>query len=215
LSLMPNADLFVKRDATEAEAREMIQAYWASISWVDWNVGRVIAELDKLGLRENTIIVFWGDHGYHLGEMGKWSKYGSLFEVGTRVPLIVVAPSMKANGQAVSPPVQSMDIYPTLCELCGLKLPAGLEGHSLKPLMNDPKTKWEYPAFTIAGQGPENLGVAVRTDKYRYAEWTGGKNGAMLFDEVADPLEEKNLADDPKFAEVRQQLSNLAKTAAK
>ncbi|MGL6076257.1 MAG: sulfatase [Fimbriiglobus sp.] len=215
LSLQPNGDLFVKRDATEAEAREMIQAYWASISWVDWNVGRVIAELDKQGLRENTIIVFWGDHGYHLGEMGKWAKFGSLFEIGTRVPLIVVAPGMKANGQAAAATVQSMDIYPTLCELAGLKLPAGLEGHSLKPLLNDAKAKWEHPAFSIAGQGPENLGVAVRTDKYRYAEWTSGKNGAILFDVIADPNEEKNLADDPKFAEVRKQLSSLAKTAAK
>lgn len=214
LSLVPNADLFVKRDATEDEAREMIQAYWASISWADWNVGRVVAELDKLGLRDNTVIVFWGDHGYHLGEMGKWAKHGSLFEVGTRVPLIVLAPGMKANGQAALPPVQSMDIYPTLCELCGLKPPAGLEGHSLKPLLDDAKAKWEHPAFTIAGQTVENLGVAVRTDKYRYAEWTGGKNGAMLFDVAADPDERKNLADDPKFADVRTKLADLARSAA-
>jgi arylsulfatase A-like enzyme len=213
LCLTPNADLFVKRDATEDEAKEMTRAYWASISWVDWNVGRVIAELDKLGLRENTVVVFWGDHGYHLGEMGKWAKHGSLFEVGTRVPLIVVAPGMKANGQAALPPVQSMDIYPTLCELCGLKVPGGLEGHSLKPLLDDSKATWEHPAFSIAGQTPENLGVAVRTAKYRYAEWTGGKNGAMLFDVTADPAERKNLADDPKLADVRIQLSELARSA--
>ena len=80
----------------------MIQAYYAAISWTDWNVGRVVAELDRLGLRENTVIVFWGDHGYHLGENGKWSKHGSLFEVGTRVPLIVVAPGAKANGTAAA-----------------------------------------------------------------------------------------------------------------
>ncbi len=215
LCLTPNADLFVKRDATEDEAKEMTRAYWASISWVDWNVGRVIAELDKLGLRENTVIVFWGDHGYHLGEMGKWAKHGSLFEVGTRVPLIVVAPGMKANGQAALPPVQSMDIYPTLCELCGLKLPASLQGHSLKPLLADVTAKWDHPAYTVAGQTADNLGVAVRTDKYRYAEWTGGKNGAMLFDVTADPTERKNLADDPKLADVRKQLAELAKTAAK
>lgn len=213
--LTPNADLFVKRDATGDEAKEMTRAYWASISWVDWNVGRVIAELDKLGLRENTVIVFWGDHGYHLGEMGKWAKHGSLFEVGTRVPLIVVAPRAKANGSAAAPPVQSMDIYPTLCELCGLKLPAGLEGHSLKPLLDDPKAKWEHPAFTIYGQAADNLGVAVRTDKYRYAEWVGGKNGAMLFDVTADPNETKNLSDDPKSADVRKRLAELAKSVTK
>jgi arylsulfatase A-like enzyme len=213
--LTPNYDLFVKRDATEDEAKEMTRAYWASISWVDWNVGRVIAELDKLGLRENTIIVFWGDHGYHLGEMGKWAKHGSLFEVGTRVPLIVLAPGAKANGQSVSPPVQSMDIYPTLCELCGLKPPTGLQGHSLKPLLDEPTAKWDHPAFTIYGQTADNLGVAVRTGKYRYAEWKGGENGAMLFDVSADPHETKNLADDPKVADVRKQLAELAKSAAK
>jgi choline-sulfatase len=215
LCLTPNADLFVKRDATEDEAKEMTRAYWASVSWVDWNVGRVVAELDQLGLRENTVIVFWGDHGYHLGEMGKWAKHGSLFEVGTRVPLIVLAPGAKANGSAVAPPVQSVDIYPTLCELCGLKPPAGLQGHSLKPLLDDPKAKWEHPAFTAAGQTPENLGVAVRTDRYRYAEWAGGKGGAMLFDVTADPHETKNLADDPKFADVRKGLAELAKAAAR
>ncbi|MBM3979919.1 MAG: sulfatase [Planctomycetes bacterium] len=213
-SLVPNYDLFINRDASEDEAKEMTRAYWASVSWVDWNVGRVVAELDKLGLRENTVIVFWGDHGYHLGEMGKWAKHGSLFEVGTRVPLIVVAPGAKANGQAALPPVQSIDLYPTLCELCGLKPPAGLQGHSLKPLLNDAKTKWEHPAFTVAGNA-KNLGVAVRTDKYRYAEWNGGKNGAMLFDETTDPNERKNLADDPKFADVRKRLADLAKAATK
>ncbi|MGL4423579.1 MAG: sulfatase [Gemmataceae bacterium] len=213
LSLFPNGDLFVKRDASEAEAKAMIQAYWACTSWMDWNVGRVIAELDKLGLRENTIIVFWGDHGYHLGEMGKWAKTGSLFEIGTRVPLLVVAPGMKANGQVVLPPVQSMDLFPTLCELCGLQQPAGLQGHSLKPLLADVKARWEHPAISIAGQTPENMGVAVRTEKYRYAEWTGGKNGAILFDVVADPTERKNLADDPNFADVRKRLAEQARSA--
>lgn len=95
------------------------------------------------------------------------------------------------------------------------KLPAGLQGHSLKPLLADVKAKWEHPAFTVAGQTADNLGVAVRTDKYRYAEWAGGKNGAMLFDVTADPTERKNLADDPKLADVRKQLAELAKAAAK
>ena len=124
-SITPNGDLFIGREATEDEARKMLQAYYASMSWTDWNVGRVVAELDRLGLRENTVIVFWGDHGYHLGEFGKWAKHGSLFETGTRVPLIVVAPGAKGNGTAAPVPVQSLDIYPTLCELCGLKPPAG------------------------------------------------------------------------------------------
>jgi arylsulfatase A-like enzyme len=213
-ALTPNGDLFIQRDATDAEAKEVIRAYWSSVSWTDWNVGRVLGELDRLGLRQNTVIVFWGDHGYHLGEKGKWSKHGSLFEVGTRVPLIVAAPNMKANGQAVTPPVQSLDIYPTLCELCGLTPPAGLHGHSLTPLLADPKAAWDHPAYTVAGNA-KNLGVSVRTATHRYAEWNGGANGAMLFDAAADPDEQTNLAADAKAAAVREKLADLARAAAK
>jgi arylsulfatase A-like enzyme len=211
--LTPNGDLFIGREATPEQAKEMIRAYWASLSFTDWNVGRVVAELDKLGLREKTIIVFWGDHGYHLGEKGKWSKHGSLFEVGARVPLVVIAPGAKGNGQVASKPVQTLDLYPTLCELCGVPTPAGVEGHSLKPLLADPKAAWEHPAYTVFNRA-KSLGVAVRTDKYRYAEWADGKEGAMLFDEAADPHEMKNLAEDPKFASVKEQLSALAKKHA-
>jgi arylsulfatase A-like enzyme len=209
-SVTPNGDLFIGRDASEDEAKKVTQAYWASLSFTDWNVGRVVAELDKLGLREKTIIVFWGDHGYHLGEYGKWSKHGSLFEVGTRVPLIVVAPGAKGNGKVAPKPVQTLDLYPTLCELCGLPPPVGLEGHSLAPLLADPAAAWDYPAYSVAGNR-KNLGVAVRTAKYRYAEWAAG---AMLFDESADPLETKNLADDPAHATAREELSALAKKHA-
>jgi arylsulfatase A-like enzyme len=212
-SLTQNGDLFMFRDASEAEAKEVTRAYWASVSWTDWNVGRVVAELDKLGLRENTVIVFWGDHGYHLGEKGKWSKHGSLFEVGTRVPLVVAAPGAKGSGGVAPKPVQSVDIYPTLCELCGMKPPAGLEGHSLKPLLDNPAAAWEHPAYTVAGNR-KNLGVAVRTAGYRYAEYEDGKGGAMLFDEAADPSESKNLAADPKFAKVRDELSAMARKHA-
>jgi iduronate 2-sulfatase len=211
-----NGDLFIDREATPEAAREMIRAYWASLSWVDWNVGRVIAELDNLGLREKTVIVFWGDHGYHLGEKGKWSKHGSLFEVGTRVPLLVVVPGAKGNGKASPRVVESLDLYPTLVELCGLPRPEGLEGHSLVPLLADPQAKWEHPAFTVAGSG-KVAGVAVRTERYRYAEWNDGKGGAMLFDEENDPHETKNLADDPKLVSVKAELAELTKkhTAAK
>jgi iduronate 2-sulfatase len=213
-SITPNGDLFIGRDASEDEAKQMLEAYYASISWTDWNVGRVIAELDELGLRDNTVIVFWGDHGYHLGEFGKWAKHGSLFETGTRVPLVVAAPGAKAKGAVAPHPVQSLDIYPTLCELCGLKAPAGIEGHSLKPLLDDANVKWDHPAYSVAGNA-KNLGVAVRTAKYRYAEWTGAKGGgAMLIDESADPHETKNLIDDPQLAAVREELSALAKKHA-
>jgi arylsulfatase A-like enzyme len=159
------------------------------------------------------VIIFWGDHGYHLGEFGKWAKHGSLYEIGTRVPLIVIVPGAKANGSVVSSPVQTLDLYPTLCELCGLKTPTGVEGHSLKPLLDDPRAKWEHPAYSVAGNR-KNLGVAVRTEKYRYAEWSGGKNGMMLIDESADPTETQNLVNDPALAKVRDELVDLARKHA-
>jgi arylsulfatase A-like enzyme len=210
LCLTPNGDLFIKRDASKEQAREMIRAYWASISWVDWNIGRVLAELDRLKLRDKTLIVFWGDHGYHLGEKGKWSKHGSLFEVGTRVPLIVLRPGAKGNGQSSPRPVQSLDLYPTLCELCGVNAPKGLEGTSLRPLLDDPNTKWYHPAFSVF-RGGKSLGVAVRTGRYRYVEYDAGKAGAMLFDHQSDPYESKNLATDESLAEVRKRLATLTR----
>jgi arylsulfatase A-like enzyme len=209
-----NADLFIGRDASPAEAREMIRAYIASSAWVDWLVGRVLAELDRLGLRENTVIVFWGDHGYQLGEKGKWSKAGSLFEQGDRTPFIIVAPGAKGNGQSCVRIVQALDFYPTLAELCGLTPPKEIEGRSLVPLLKDPKAEWNHPAFTVWSEDGKTLhGVAVRTDKYRYAEFgKQAKNGAMLFDEAADPHEMKNLAGDAKYAGVQKELSAHVKS---
>ncbi|MBX6314128.1 MAG: sulfatase [Isosphaeraceae bacterium] len=206
--LIPNIDLFVEREATPEAAREMIRAYWASISWADWNVGRVLAELDRLGLRDDTIIVFWGDHGYHLGEKGKWSKHRSLFEVVAHVPLIIAAPGAQGNGRSCPRLVESIDIYPTLVELCGLSKPEGLEGRSLVPLLEDPRAAWDHPALTFMGNANRLLGLAVRTDRYRYAEYFDPeKGGVMLFDEEADPHEMKNLADDPKYADVKARLA--------
>ena len=171
-----NADLFIGRGAGKAEARQVIRAYLASISWTDWNVGRVLAELDGLGLRDNTIVVFVADHGYQLGEKGKWSKAGSLFEMGTRVPLIIHAPGAKGNGQACTRIVQSLDLYATLVELCGLSLPAGNEGKSLMPLLDKPDADWNQPAYSVWSEDGTTLhGVAVRTEGYRYAEF--GPNG--------------------------------------
>jgi arylsulfatase A-like enzyme len=183
---------------------------------VDWNIGRVLGELDKLGLRENTIVVFLADHGYQLGEKGKWSKAGSLFEMGTRIPLIIHAPGAAGNGTASPRIVQSLDLYATLAELCDLPLPAGNEGTSLTPLLKKPDAQWTNPAYSIWSEDGTTLhGVAVRTEQYRYAEYGfEGKNGAMLFNSKADPLEMKNLASDPKFAPICAELSALTRKYA-
>ena len=211
LSIRPkNADLFIGRDSTPESAREMIRAYLASCSYVDANVGRVLAELDRLNLRTNTIILFWGDHGYQLGEKGKWSKAGSLFEQGTRVPFIICEPGAKGNGQVSKRVVECLDFYPTLAELCGLPIPKELEGRSLAPLLNNPAAEWNHPAFTVWSENGRTLhGVAVRNERWRYAEFTDGS--AMLLDLDNDPKELKNVAEDPKNAAVRAELSKLVK----
>ncbi|HUE81281.1 MAG TPA: sulfatase [Pyrinomonadaceae bacterium] len=203
-----NADLFIGREASPTEAGEMIRAYYASVSYIDTQVGRVLDALDRLGLRDNTIVVFWGDHGFHLGEKGKWSKAYSLFEVGTRVPLIIAFPG--AKGQVSAGTVQLLDMFPTLVELCGLKQPAGLEGRSLAPLLKNPGAKWEYPAFAeTLYQGKH--GRSVHNERWHYAEWDEGRAGAMLFDLASDPRELKNLAADPAHAKRVQEMKELLK----
>ena len=201
-----NADLFIGRDASPDEARQMIRAYYASTSFMDAQVGRVLDALERLGLADNTVVVFWGDHGYHLGEKGKWSKAYSLFEVGTRVPLFIAVPG--GRGQSTVRTVEQLDLYRTLAELCGLPRPRGVRGRSLAPLLNNPRARWGRPAYTVTlFQG--KLGRAVRTARWRYAEWDGGRSGAMLFDHSNDPHELKNLAADPAHARTVREMKSL------
>lgn len=208
-SIRPNtADLFISRDATPAEAKKMILAYLACVSYVDWNVGRVLEELERQGLSDSTVIVFWSDHGYQLGEKGKWSKAGSLWEQGTRVPFIIYDPRAKGNGRASTRIVQAIDIYPTLAELAGLEIPAGLDGRSLRPLLDDPEREWKHPAFTVWNEHNKGLtGAVVRTERWRYAEFFGRGAGAMLTDPLEDPHELKNLVSEPRYADVVKELS--------
>lgn len=203
-----NTDLFIGREASPEQAREMIRAYYASTSFMDAQVGRVLDALEKLGLSDNTIVVFWGDHGYHLGEKGKWSKAYSLYEIGLRVPLIISVP--RGNSQTSERVVQLLDLYPTLSELCGLPRPQDIEGHSLIPLIRNPKAKWNYPSYSVT-QYQGKIGKSVRTPLWHYAEWEEGRLGAMLFDETRDPRELKNLANDPKYSKTVQAMKKLLK----
>jgi len=208
---MRNADLFIGRGASESEAREVIRAYLASISWVDYNLGRVLAELDRLGLRQSTVVVFVADHGYQLGEKGKWSKAGSLFENGTRVPLIIHAPGSRGNGHSSARITQSLNVYRTIADLANLEVSQEIEGTSLIPLLHNPQTKWDRPAYSIWSEDGSTVhGTMVRTEQWRYAEFgKHGANGAMLFDVHADPMELTNLADHPEHREIRANLSKL------
>jgi arylsulfatase A-like enzyme/sucrose-6-phosphate hydrolase SacC (GH32 family) len=185
-------------------ALNLIRGYRACTSFVDAQIGRVLDELDRLGLRENTVVVLLGDHGYHLGENGVFTKMTN-FELCTHAPLIVSAPGQKP-GQRTRALVEFVDIYPTLAELCGLNLPSHLEGTSFAPLLADPEQKWKRAAFSqYLRTGKEKfMGRSVRTDRWRYTEWTNMKDelvGTELYDERTDPKENHNLAKDPANAE--------------
>ena len=194
---------------TELQARECILAYDACVSFVDAQVGRLLNSVDHLGLRENTIIVLWGDHGYHLGEHGLWRK-NSLFEESARAPLIIRAPGIRPTSHDCERIVEFVDIYPTLADLAGLQPPKNLEGTSLRKLLANPQCSWDRPAF-IQTQFREAPGYSVRTELWRYVEWgeKGGDKGTELYDQLKDPLEMKNLAKDGQYAEVRARLKKL------
>ena len=196
---------------TERQARECILAYDACVSFVDAQVGRVLDALQRLDLADRTIVVLWGDHGYHLGEHGLWRK-NSLFEESSRAPLIIAAPGIESDSHDCARIVEFVDIYPTVLALAGLPVPDQLEGKSLVPLIRDPAATWDHPAFTQVQFGKnENAvpGRAVRTSRWRYIEWDGGRQGQELYDHHNDPQELHNLAADPAHAEVVSRLRLL------
>ncbi|HEV7350341.1 sulfatase [Telluribacter sp.] len=198
------------------QRRRTIQAYYASITFMDAQVGRVLNALDRLGLAENTIVVFWSDHGYLLSEHGQWMKQ-SLFEESARVPMIVAAPGARGNGSASPRTVELLDIYPTLTDWCGLSTPAHVAGNSLVPLLNKPRQTWDHPAITQVMRS-NGMGRSIRTERWRYTVWKDGTGAEELYDHQKDPYELKNLARDTRYAkqkeELRARLTNLNPKAA-
>jgi uncharacterized sulfatase len=194
---------------TPEQARKCKQAYYAAVSFVDAQIGKLIDTMDRLNLWDNTMVVFWSDHGYHLGQHGLWMKQ-SLFEESARVPMVIIAPGVKGNGQACPRTVEFVDLYPTLADLAGLMPPKNLEGASLRPLLENPQAAWDRPAFTQV-QRAGFPGYSVRTERWRYTEWDDGKEGAQLYDHDADPNELRNLAGDPKHADVVATMKALVK----
>jgi uncharacterized sulfatase len=192
---------------TDRERREFQRAYQAGTSFTDAQVGKLLDALDRLKLWESTIVVFLGDHGYHLGEHGWWNKV-TVFECGVRPPLIVWAPGAAGMGKSAAGLVEFLDLYPTLADLCGLTPPGGLEGASFRPLLDDPSRPGKAAAYTQVVRG-KSMGRSVRSDRWRYTEWDGGRQGVELYDQAADPLDYHNLARDPRHAETVAEMKAL------
>lgn len=205
---------------TDPMRKEILQAYYASISFMDAQVGEVVSALDRLGLAEDTVIVFTSDHGYHVGEHGLWQKQ-SLFEESARVPLLIIAPGQAKGGAVAETPVSHIDLFPTLAELCDVKPPKNLQGQSLVPILQDPDATGRGWALTQVVRGgrrdaPKNgryFGYSLRTPRWRYTEWDEGNKGRELYDHQNDPRELKNLADDPQHAQTVAKLSEQLREA--
>ena len=187
---------------SDAKLLELIRGYAASISYMDAQVGRVLQQLNALGLTEKTIIIFVGDHGFHLGEHGIWRK-NTLFEVALHSPLIISIPGQTHQGVRTEALAELVDIYPTVCEACQLPILPQLEGLSLMPVIEQPMRPWKVAAFSQMGQGN-----SIRTERYRYTEWgRKGRRGVELYDYEADPDETVNIATQPENAELVAHLS--------
>jgi len=212
----------------ENRQREIKHGYYASVSYTDAQIGRLLDELERLGLAENTIVVLWGDHGWKLGEHNGWCKQTN-YEIDTRVPLIISGSGVTAKGQHSSALTEFVDIYPTLCEMASFPVPDHLQGTSLVPLLENPDLEWKTAAYsqfllgrfgrTTTVEG-EQMGYAIRTDRYRYVEWynwieeekkAGIPLCAELFDHQTDPQENVNVAADTEYKEIVEALAQQLK----
>lgn len=201
---------------TPQEVLALRHGYYAAISYLDAQIGKVLDELERLKLRDKTVVVFWSDHGYHLGEHSLWAKTSN-FELDARVPLIIAVPKQQGR-QRTEALAELLDLYPTLADLCGLPAPKNLQGKSLKPVLEDPSvavkawamTQHTRPAYPADGEDPDAMGYSLRTDRYRYTQWRRFSDGKLLaqelYDHENDGAETVNLAEKPSHAEVVKKL---------
>jgi len=198
------ADIPKKGPLSEEMARILVHGYYACVSYTDYLIGQLLAELDRLGMRKNTIIVLWGDHGWNLGEHGLWCKHCN-FETSLHSPMIVNTPWHRGN-QKTNALTEFVDIYPSLCELSGLSLPGHLEGKSFAPLLEDPDQQWKKAVFSRYKDGD-----SIKTHRYRYTEWTNDQDeiyARMLYDHLNDPFENNNIS---KLSENKVLVEKLSK----
>jgi len=222
---------FSEKESLSAGRQRLLKhGYYASVSYIDAQVGRLLNELDRLGLAENTIVVLWGDHGWKLGEHNAWCKQTN-YEVDTRVPMIFSGPGVKSVGKSCDALTEFVDIYPTLCEMANLEVPEYLQGKSVVPLFENTEKKWKTAAYSqfLQGrfgrakkeyQGHEYMGYAMRTDRYRYVEWyewdkdkniRGAFLDVELYDHSTDPQENTNIARDSSNNLIVESLSTQLK----
>ncbi|WP_372751665.1 sulfatase [Labilibaculum sp.] len=224
----PDLPLPIDGPWAEERQREIKHGYCASVSYTDAQIGRLLNALDSLGLSENTIVVLLGDHGWKLGEHNGWGKKSN-YEIDCRVPMIFSGAGVNAKGRKSKALTELVDVYPTLCELSGLEIPESLQGTSMVPLLSDPDQEWDQVALSqfLLGRDrrttnidEEQMGYAMRTDRYRYVEWykwiaqdstKGAYLRTELFDHENDAQENTNLANDPKYKELVDSLSEQLK----
>jgi iduronate 2-sulfatase len=193
---------------TDQERREFLRSYYACCTFMDAQVGKVMKALEESGQLDNTLVVFFGDHGYHLGEHNWWNKV-TIFEKGTAAPFIVAGPPAGQKGVKSDAMFEFIDIYPTLAELFELKnTPEYLEGLSFANVIQNPSETFRSEVRAITRRG-EMLGSSVKNSKWRYIEWDDGKEGRELYDQVNDPIEYNNLAENPEYAELVEEMKEL------
>lgn len=197
----------------DEQACQLIHGYSACVTYVDAQLGRLLEELKRLGLRDKTIVVLWGDHGWKLGEHASWCKHTN-FEIDARAPLIISVPNMENAGERTYALTEFVDIYPTLCELCGLPIPEHLEGISFSSLLEKPARSWKKAAFSQYPRG-KVMGYTMRTERYRYTEWQERDSGEVkareLYDHQRDPQENINAINQPEYTEAIKKLEAIMK----
>ena len=202
------------KGVTYDKARKCKQAYYATVSFVDAQVGRLLDALKKRNLMDNTLIVFWSDHGYFLGEKGLWYKRKN-FERSVRAPLLIAGAGVSSTSKSCAQPVELLDLYPTIADYTGFDVPVQLDGRSLRPLLSDPDSTWDKPAISQVFHKSNAQGYSIRTMRWRYTEWNGGKAGRELYDHASDPDEVHNLAGLDKYADTVKRLSKRLRPFAK
>lgn len=213
-------DIPDKGPVPPAKAAELRHGYYAATSYMDAQLGRVMDELNRLGLDKNTVISLYGDHGFHVGEQDMWGKLTN-YDTGTRAPMFIAHPQQHDKGAAVDRAVEFLDLYPTLAEICGLQPPEHLEGESVADVLNDRNAKVKDFAisqfarpvsYNFTQRNPKNMGYTIRTEHYRYTRWIEFETGKLRAEEFYDlkdgRLERKNEIDNPAYARVVEKLKH-------